>query len=266
MGSKPGKHFNITLIGAGNVATQMGLALVKSHHSIVQVYSKKKSSAAQLGKLLNCDYTISVKEINTSSDIYIVAIKDDVIEEISKTLSLSNKIVAHTSGSIAMEALKPISKKHGVFYPLQTFSKNKNADFKNIPICIEAGDGTTLKTLQELAKSISNNVQKINSEQRKTIHLAAVFASNFSNHLYTIASEILEQNNLSLDILKPLIEETALKIKNNSPAKMQTGPAIRGDKKIMDRQLKLLSQNKKLQTIYKLISQSIIDSGNQKKL
>ena len=127
-------------------------------------------------------------------------------------------------------------------------------------------DNVTLKTLQKLAKSISDNVNKINSEQRKTIHLAAVFACNFSNHLYTIASEILENNKLSFDILKPLIEETALKIKNNHPSQMQTGPAIRGDKKIMDQHLKLLSKDKKLQTIYKLMSQSIIDSSKQNKL
>lgn len=266
MPSKSNQHFNITLIGAGNVATQLGLALVKSNHSIIQVYSKKRSSAAVLGKLLNCDFTNSVREINTTSDIYIVAIKDDVIEEISKTLALPDKIIVHTSGSIAMEALKPISKTYGVFYPLQTFSKSKNADFRTIPICLEASDIHTLKTLRALAKSISTNVQNINSEERKTIHLAAVFASNFSNHLYTIAAGILEQNNLSLDILKPLIEETALKIKNNHPAKMQTGPAIRGDKKIMDRHLKLLSHDKKLQDIYKLMSQSIIDLSNQNKL
>ena len=266
MQSKSITHFKITIIGAGNVATQLGFALLKSHHSIVQVYSKRKQSASQLAKLLKCDFTTSVKEINTDSDIYIIAIKDDSIEEISKTLKLSTQIVAHTSGSIDMNVLKPISKKHGVFYPLQTFSKNKNADFKSIPICLEANDASTLKTLQILAKSISNNVQKINSDQRKVIHLAAVFACNFSNHLYTIASEILEQNNLSLTILKPLIEETALQIKNNHPAQLQTGPAIRGDKKIMDRHLKLLSNDKKLQILYKLMSQSIIDSGNQNKL
>ena len=266
MRPKSSKHFKITLVGAGNVATQLGLALIKSDHQIVQVYSKRKQSASQLGKLLNCDFTASVKDIKTNSDIYIIAIKDDAIEDLSKTLRLSDKIVTHTSGSISMEALLPISKKYGVFYPLQTFSKNKTADFKNIPICLEASDIDTLKTLNELAKSISNNVQTINSEQRKTIHLAAVFASNFSNHLYTIASGILERKNLSLDILKPLIEETAFKIKNNPPAQMQTGPAIRGDKKIMDRQLKLLSGNKKLQILYKLMSQSIIDLSNKNKL
>ncbi len=256
---------NIVLIGAGNVATQLGLALKKSKHAILQVYSKHHSSANTLAKLLSCESTDLPEKINPDADIYIIAIKDDKIVQLVKQLKLKNKIVVHTSGSIDMAILQTLSKNYGVFYPLQTFSKNKKTNFDNVPICIEANNRDVFNELQQLAKSISNNVQKINSQQRKAIHLAAVFACNFSNHLYSIADNILTENKLSFELLKPLILETADKIENNTPAKMQTGPAVRGDKKIMKAQLKMLSGNKERQRLYKLLSQSIIVSSKKNK-
>jgi predicted short-subunit dehydrogenase-like oxidoreductase (DUF2520 family) len=253
------KTTQITLIGAGNVATNLGIALQKEGYQISQVYSKTKKSAEALAKKINAKAITDLKLLNDDAIIYIIAVKDDAIEKTAKHLSLKDKIVVHTSGSISLNILKKSSKNFGVFYPLQTFSKEKKVDFKNIPICIEGNNKATSTTLNYFAKSISNNVQSINSEQRKTIHLAAVFACNFSNHLYTIAETILKKNKLSLDLLKPLIEETANKIKNNSPATMQTGPAIRGDKKTMNAHLKLLSNKKEYKQIYTLLSKSIID-------
>ena len=250
-------NYTIVFIGAGNVAKQLGLALKKVNHTIVQVYSKHRSSSKKLAKLLKCDHTISPEKINRTADIYIIAVNDDAIVEVAKQLNVSDKIVIHTSGSVAMDVLKSTSKNSGVFYPLQTFSKNKKIDFKNVPICLEANNTKTYKTLEQVAKSISNNVQKINSEQRINIHIAAVFACNFTNHFYSIANDILQTNKLSLDIIKPLIAETAEKIKNNPPTKMQTGPAIRGDKKTMDKHLKMLT-NKNYKQLYQLISKSII--------
>lgn len=251
--------YKIVFIGAGNVATQLSFALKKSKYTIVQVVSNHKSSASTLAKLLNCDYTIVPEKINTTADIYIITVNDDAIEGVVKQLKLKNKIVVHTSGSVGMNILKSLSKNYGVFYPVQTFSRNGFTDFNPIPICLEANNNSTFKVLESLAISISNNVQKINSEQRKTIHLAAVFACNFSNHLYSIASDILKSSNLSLDILKPLIEETAKKIISNPPSQVQTGPAFRGDKKTMDNHLKMLSSEKKYRQIYKMMSKSIID-------
>lgn len=252
--------YKIVFIGSGNVATQLGIAFKKAQYSIVQVHSKKKSSASRLAKLLNCDYTILPSKINTTADIYIIAVKDDAIGEVVKQLRLKDKIIIHTSGSVDMNILRSTSGNFGVFYPLQTFSRNNIADFKTIPICVEANTINTFKILESLAKSISNNVQKIDSKQRKTIHLAAVFACNFSNHLYSIASDILSSTDLSLDILKPLIEETAKKIINNPPSQIQTGPAVRGDKRTMDNHLKMLAGEKIYKQIYKLMSKSIIDS------
>lgn len=259
------QHKKIILIGAGNVATHLGLAFKKSKHTILQVYSPTKRSANALASILNAKPVTDLKKIDQDGDIYIIAIKDDVIIHVVKQLRLKDKIVVHTSGSTPMDILKNTSKNYGVFYPLQTFSKSKKIEFKNIPICLEASNADTYKALDSIANGISDTVRKVNSKQRKAIHVAAVFACNFSNHLYAIAEQILKENKLSLDILKPLIQETADKIKNNSPLKMQTGPAKRGDKKIMDAHLKMLAEKKEYQQLYKLLSQSIIISDKRNK-
>lgn len=251
----------IILIGAGNVASQLGTALSDAGYKISQVYSKTRSSASSLSKKLNATAITDLKKLDLNASVYIIAVKDDAIKEVAKQLKLKDQIVVHTSGSVSMDVLKKSSKNCGVFYPLQTFTKNKKIDFKNVPICIEGNNKSTSTTLQYFAKSISPNVQLVNSEQRKVIHLAAVFACNFSNHMYAIADTILKKNKLSLDILKPLIEETALKIRNTSPALAQTGPAVRDDKKVMKEHLKMLDKNKKLKNIYKLISDHISQSA-----
>lgn len=256
---------NIILIGAGNVATQLGISLKDAGHTILQVYSRKKRAAQALSIVLKAKAIDDAKKINPDADIYIIAIKDDALAGITKKIKLKNKIIVHTSGSTAMNVLKGSSKNYGVFYPLQTFSKNKKINFKTVPVCLEANNKETFKTLQQLASSISGNIQKVNSDQRKALHVAAVFACNFSNHLYTIAEQILSENKLSFDLLKPLIMETADKIKNNSAVKMQTGPAVRGDKKIMDSHLKMLSGNKEYRQLYKLLSRSIIASSKKNK-
>jgi predicted short-subunit dehydrogenase-like oxidoreductase (DUF2520 family) len=247
----------IVLIGAGNLATQLGMALHLEGYSITQVYSRTKKSATTLSKKLNTTPITDFKKLDATASIYIIAVKDDAIEEVVSQLKLTTGIVVHTSGSISMDVLKGTSKNYGVFYPLQTFSKNKQVDFRTVPICIEGNDVATTTTLLYFAKSISRNVKKINSVQRQKIHLAAVFACNFSNHLYSIAEKLLAKDKLSLNLLKPLIAETATKISNHSPALMQTGPATRADKKTMDAHLKLLSKEKDLQKIYRLLSESI---------
>jgi len=247
----------ISIIGAGNLATQLGLALHNEGYLISQVYSRSQKNASLLSKKLKAEAISDIKKLSSDSTIYIIAVKDDAIESVAKQLKLKDKIVIHTSGSVSMEVLQKSSKNYGAFYPLQTFSKEKQSNFKTIPICIEANNNNTSTTLQYFAKSISSNVKRVNSEQRKKIHLAAVFACNFSNHMYAIAEQLLAKDKLSLDLLKPLIEETANKIKENKPSKVQTGPAIRKDKNTMDAHLKMLSKEKDLKKMYELISKSI---------
>jgi predicted short-subunit dehydrogenase-like oxidoreductase (DUF2520 family) len=249
----------IVLLGAGNVATQLGKALHENGYLVSQVYSPTKRSAGTLAKKLKSNPISDLKKVDRTASVYIIAVKDDAIALLAKQLKLKDQLIVHTSGTVDINVLKGCSTNYGVFYPLQTFSKDKPLDFKNVPVCIESSNKATAVSLEYFAKSLSKNVQKINSEQRKIIHVAAVFACNFSNHLYTIAASILAGHRLSFDLLKPLIAETADKIKLNAPVKMQTGPAIRKDVKTMNAHLKLLSKDKKLKMIYKLMSDHIME-------
>lgn len=255
------KH--IVLIGAGNVATQLGMALRSEGYFISQVYSRTKKSAEALAKNLKAKPVSDLKKLDPRAAIYIIAVKDDAIEAVAKQLKFKDQIVVHTSGTIPMAVLKNTSKNYGVLYPLQTFSKAKKTALRSTPFCIEGSNKATTTTLLYFAKSVSGNVQKVTSEQRKTIHLAAVFACNFSNHMYAVADLILKKHKLSLDLLKPLIDETAAKIKKASPLEMQTGPAVRGDKKTMAAHIKMLAKEKELKSMYALISKNIIKSAKK---
>ena len=248
----------ITLIGAGKVATHLGKALFNQGFSINQVYSKSIDNAFSLASELNALPLDDFKFLTDESDVYLICIKDNFIEEVIKEFSFTNKIVAHTSGSVGMDVLNKFDN-YGIFYPLQTFSKENNLDIPQIPFCIEGNNIETEEILFALGRELSNNVHKINSEQRKKIHLAAVFACNFSNHMYTIAEDILKQNNLDFNLLKPLIMETAKKIKGNSPSDMQTGPAKRNDTKVLKNHLEMLADLKDYQDIYRLITDTIIN-------
>lgn len=248
----------ITLIGAGNVATHLGKALTNKGFIINQVYSKTIENAAALATTLNANFCDKIEEITNESNIYIVCIKDDVINEFLANFSLKNKLIVHTSGSIDMNVFKTNGfKNYGIFYPLQTFSKNKTLNLLEVPFCIEGNAVNTETELTNLGKKISNNVYKIDTEQRKKIHLAAVFACNFSNYMYTIANDILTKNDIDFELLKPLITETANKIKDNTPKDMQTGPAKRNDEAVIKNHLNMLSEHSEYQKIYQLISDNI---------
>ena len=258
-------NHGIVLIGAGNVGSQLGAALHKEGYFISQVYSKTKGSADKLAKKLNATAINDLKKINTSASVFIIAVPDDAIESVAKQLRVKDKIVVHTSGTADMKILKSTSKNYGVFYPLQTFSKDIPVNFKTVPICVEGSNKKTAESLLYFAKSISKNVEKVDSDERKKLHLAAVFACNFSNHMYAVADVFLKKNKLSFDLLRPLIEETTAKMKTNEPSQTQTGPALRGDKKTMNAHLKLLSKDKKLQSIYEVLSESIVAVSKKNK-
>lgn len=255
----------IVLIGAGNLATQLGTALAESEHKVVQVYSRTEESARALGTKLGVPYTTSLHDITGGSDVYIFSLKDSALEEVAKQVCLhdDNKVYLHTAGSMPMELFRPYASRYGVLYPMQTFSKQRMVDFKTIPLfvesnCIEAG-----MLIQRLADSLSHKVMVLSSEQRKYLHLAAVWACNFTNHCYTIAADILESHGIPFNVMLPLIDETTGKVHELKPIEAQTGPAIRYDKSIIDRQIELLDKDIIKQELYKQLSRSIHESSKQ---
>lgn len=250
----------ITLIGSGNVAQHLIKAFAKSELvEIAQVFSRKKE---KLSSIIEFDKIVSDYEDLKEADLYIIAVTDNAITEVSQQLPFNNQLVVHTSGTASIETLDDKNRK-GVFYPIQTFSKNKEIDFSVIPICLEADNTFDFRVLETVAKSISKAVFPINSEQRKALHVAAVFVNNFTNHLYQIGHEICEENQVPFDILKPLIQETAQKIKTLDPIDAQTGPAKRGDSSTIEAHLQYLT-NENQKNIYKILTQSI--QHNDKKL
>jgi predicted short-subunit dehydrogenase-like oxidoreductase (DUF2520 family) len=248
----------ITLIGSGNVATHLAAAFKNAGHYIVQVYSRDMQNAALLAYHVKAEPIDSFEQINTETDLFVIAVKDEAIGQVAEKLAPYQKLMVHTSGATDLYTLLAFTDNAGVFYPLQTFSKTREVDFRNVPLCIESADADITKTLEQLAQSISNKVYRVNSAQRKVLHLAAVFANNFPNYLYNIAQQILQKNQLDFDLLRPIIAETAQKVQHNLPAGMQTGPAVRNDEITMNHHLELLKNEPDLQELYKLISQGII--------
>jgi predicted short-subunit dehydrogenase-like oxidoreductase (DUF2520 family) len=249
----------VSIIGSGNVAQHLIVAFNKTTDiELVQVFARKD---ATLAHFINPDKIYTNFNDVIAADLYIIAITDDAITEVSEAIPFSNELVVHTSGSVSISAIDN-KNRQGVFYPLQTLSKSKEVDFKTIPICIETINEKDFQILEKVAKSISNTVYKINSEQRKALHIAAVFVCNFVNHLYQIGNDICIENDLPFDILKPLILETANKILTLQPNQAQTGPAKRKDIQTINAHLSFLSDENQKE-IYKMLTKSIIDNGKK---
>lgn len=257
------KSLNIIFIGAGNLATHLANAIARAGHNISQVYSRTESSARALADRFDAQYTTEVNQIKATGDIYFVTVTDKILEPLIRKSFLRNRFFVHCSGTLPLDILRFYTSDYGVFYPVQTFSKNRNVNFESIPICVEANNKDNLEMLSELANQISTEVQVINSEKRKYIHLAAVFANNFTNHLYTISQDILDKKGISLDILKPLIRETAEKALMMNPQTAQTGPAKRNDENITSQHIELLNDKQLYLRIYRLMSESIRQTSGE---
>jgi len=244
---------SVILIGTGNVATQLyDNFLLHPSIKVVQVIGR---SAKSLAYFTSKTETSLITGIIKKADVYFIAISDDAIETVAHELTDVDGLVVHTSGSVPLSILSKL-KRIGVFYPLQTFTKGKKLDFRNIPICLEIGNKEEDKPLKFIAETISDTVYDINSEQRKSLHLAAVFVNNFTNYMYRMGQEICEEHQVPFAILKPLIHETANKINIISPENAQTGPARRNDLQTMQLHLDQLQTDEKKE-IYKLVSESI---------
>ncbi len=247
---------NIVVIGSGNVATHLAQKLYEIGFSILQVFSNTVANAELLANAVSAEAICDYKAIDTTADLYVICITDSFIQEFVDRLEFEPSLIVHTAGSIPMSVLKRF-KNYGVFYPLQTFSKERALNFKTIPFCIEANNKYSKELLYTLGAKISDTVVDMSSEQRKHCHLAAVFANNFVNHLYTISEYILDEKGITFDVLKPLIVETAMKVQKLSPSQAQTGPAVRNNKQVMQSHLEQLS-SPELKKIYSFVTDSII--------
>ena len=244
----------IVLLGSGNVATHLFRAFSAAEEiQVKQVYNHSKDTLDFFRN--KTEVTTEISEL-ASADIYLLALKDDVIPEIAPKLSDKNVLVVHTSGSVAMDALADCPRR-GVFYPLQTFSKDKEVDYSEIPFCLEANNSRDLELLKQVAAKISKKSYEVSSAERKKLHLSAVFVCNFVNHLYAVGEQICQKSEIPFEILKPLIKETANKVQQESPAKVQTGPAIRSDRSTIDAHLHLLESSQENREIYTLLTSAI---------
>lgn len=257
----------ISFIGAGNVAWHLALAFDNHHHQICEVFSRDIEKARKLSFMFyNATPTNELDFSESEAEIFILSVSDDAIADVCTQIVLpENAILAHTSGSKSLEEVHNLMLIHhdlpvrcAVFYPLMTFSKNQKLDLKEVPFCIESYDEEVDEKLVSIAQELSKTVYLVSSEERKVLHVAAVFACNFTNHLLAISKEIVENETLEFDLLKPLIRETLRKaLSANHPAEVQTGPAIRGDQSIINRHLDYLKDNEKLLEIYEVMTDSI---------
>jgi predicted short-subunit dehydrogenase-like oxidoreductase (DUF2520 family) len=250
---------NIVLVGSGNVATQLGRAFKMAGQDIVQVWSRNIDHARELADTLASEAISDLFDVDRNADLYIISVKDEAIKQLAQELKVGDKLIVHTSGSTGIDVLEGASSKIGVFYPLQTFSKVKSIDFRQIPIAIEGNNPEVASTIHAIADRLSEKVIELSSEQRKALHVAAVFACNFTNHLYALSQELLTGQQLDFDLLRPLITETASKVQLNDPITMQTGPAVRDDQSTMNAHLDLLAGKPELKELYQKLSQSIVN-------
>ncbi len=249
----------VVVLGSGNVAFHLIKTMENDANiDLIQVFARSKSA---LENVVDSNKITTLFSDLKEADVYIISVSDKAIAEVSNQIPFTNKLVVHTSGTMGFEVLNS-NHKRGVFYPLQTFSKSKEINMKEVPFCLETEQEEDYNLVENVAKSLSNSVYKINGDQRKSLHISAVFVSNFVNHLYQIGNTLCEENNVPFAILQPLIEETANKIKTLNPTEAQTGPAIRNDEQTIQKHLEALT-NPTHKELYKQLTLAI---QNVKKL
>ena len=269
----------IVLIGAGNLATHLGKALHAAGHDMVQVFSRTMQSAETLASLLDAEPLTDIAQVRDDADVYIFSVKDSALLQLVAQLCRHEadglgedgavnalrkakkgeheRVFLHTAGSMPMSVFKGMAQHYGVLYPMQTFSKQREVDFSIIPCFVEANDEFAQKQIEGLAREISGRVYQLSSEDRKYLHLSAVFACNFANHCYAISQELLEEHGIPFDVMLPLINETAAKVHEMKPKDAQTGPAVRYDENVIDKQSKLLENHPRFKKVYDSMSKSI---------
>ena len=248
----------IVSIGAGNLSTHLSKALQNAGFEIIQIYSRTEASAKELAGLLHVPYTTDIGCIAGDASLYMISVHDDAIESLAESLTLSDRLVIHTAGSVPMDIFAGKLKNYGVLYPLQTFSRLSPVNFSEVPIFIEANAQDNLHRLRMVAQAISHNVYDASSAERMKLHLAAVFGCNFVNYFYHLSAQIAQQAGFDFSVLSPLITETAHKaLLSGNPKEVQTGPATRNDLGVMRKHLDLLSTHPKWRKMYEILSENI---------
>ena len=250
---------NIVFIGAGRLATNLAVALHRSGHQIVQVFSRTIESAQQLAERVGSVPVNRMEEVAAEADAYIIAVSDAALPQVISLLTQgrNQQVFFHTAGSMPIGLFEGKAERYGVIYPMQTFSKERLVDFSEVSVFIEATDSATLQIAHNIAHSVSSHVYELSSEDRKQLHLAAVFACNFCNHCFALSAELLQKHGLPFSVMYPLINETVSKAMTIPPVQAQTGPAVRGDENVMQKQQQLLADQPLMRDIYRLMSQSI---------
>ena len=256
---------NIVIIGSGNVAWHYTRVFGEKGIRVLQILARNEKSARALSKDFNVPWISNPAQIDLSADLYIITVRDDEIETVARQIRLTDQLLVHTSGFTAMDILAPASKNIGVIWPLQTLTAGKEVAFNKVPLFIEANSPAVLERFKAFTGLVSDNVLATDSLVRRKIHLAAVIASNLTNHLYTLAASVMEKENTPFDVLVPLIIETAAKAAQQHPAECQTGPAVRNDLRVIREHLTLLKEDPAFHDIYQLISENIIHHHTKQK-
>ena len=250
---------DIAIIGSGNLATNIGKAFLASGHNIIQVFSRTEDHARDLAQTLAASHTSCIDDISCDADVYVISVKDSAMGEVIEKMCIGreSKVFLHTAGSVGIDIFSSHALHYGVLYPMQTFSKTREVDFKKIPVFIEWNDAIAEQTIKTLASSISDKITVLSSSDRKFLHLAAVFGCNFANHCFTLAADIMEGHGMNFEMLLPLIDETVAKLHTLHPKEAQTGPAVRYGENVIARQCQLLDDTPIMKDIYTLMSNSI---------
>ena len=255
---------DIVILGSGNVASHFVRAMCRSDIKIRQIYSRNSKTAAELCKFAKCEYVTKIDEIFPDADFYFFIMNDEANAHIAEQISInSSSIVVHTAGSQSMHIFKGLTNNFGVFYPFQTFTKGVETDFTKIPICVEASNPETYLSLDRLAQKLGCKTYNIDESKREVLHLSGVFASNFMNHCVNIAEDILSDNNIDTNIIKPLLEQSHYKIINHGAEASQTGPALRNDNHTIEKHLKLIEKNAQYSAIYRVLTDRIKTKFNK---
>ncbi len=248
----------ITIVGSGNVAWHLAHIFKKNNFWINYIVGRNRTTASELANSIQTKYSTKLDDIPDNTNLVLLCISDGVIEEIAHSLKNRNFVVAHTAGSVPLSAISSHVSNAGVFYPFQTFSKQIAETDIEFPICIESSNKTTQSLLTELATTISKIVVQLDSKKRKELHLAGVIANNFTNYLFAEAFNYLNKKEIDSNLLLPIIKQTVKKLEYDEPKNLQTGPARRGNREIINNHLEILGENKDLQDLYKLMSEKIL--------